>query len=582
VTRPDDPAPDWEAGQLRSARFDDIYSSAAGGLEQARAVFLEGCGLPARFAGRRRFTVAELGLGTGLTMLALLLLWQQHRPPGATLHLFSVEGFPLPRADAARALAAAPGLADLATPLLAAWPATRGWHRIEWPHLGATLDLAVADVAEALADWPYLADAWFFDGFAPAKNPAMWTPEILAAIAARSAPGCRAATWSVAGPVREALAANGFEVHRRPGFPPKRQRLEAVFPGTPAAEAPPPRIVIVGAGIAGLSLAAALKDLGLSPRLLAHGPSASANPAALVSPRLAAGSATAARLHAQAFHHAVRRYSSTAPAAILAEGALRLLPREADQARATATATSGLFPPDSLHPLAPADAAARLGEATAPPALWLTDALVLDPAALRAAWPAEPEPFEVTTLTATPSGWQLAGPAGPLEADIVLLAAGPANAALANLPLRPVRGAVTTAQTPLPGAPAAWGGYCIPTRTGLLFGATHDRDDATPDPRPTDTSRNLATLHTLRPALAAALEAHPLATHAGVRAAAPDHQPLAGQLAPGLLVLGGLGGRGFTLAPLLAAHIAALVARVPSPLPASLGPLVDPLRFRRR
>jgi tRNA 5-methylaminomethyl-2-thiouridine biosynthesis bifunctional protein len=505
VIRADDPAPDWEAGQLRSARFDDVYASASGGLGQSRAVFLHGCGLPARFAGRRRFTVAELGFGTGLNMLALLQLWEQHRPPGATLHLFSVEGFPLPAADAARALAAVPELADLAAPLLAAWPAARGWHRIAWPHLGATLDLAVADVAEALADWPHQADAWFLDGFAPAKNPAMWTPEILAAVAARSAPGCQAATWSVAGPVRDALAASGFEVHRRPGFPPKRQRLEAVFPGTPPAESPPPRIIIVGAGIAGLSLAAALRDLGLSPRLVAHGPTASANPAALVSPRLAAGSSTAARLHAQAFHHAVRRYRTTAPAAILAEGALRLLPRESDQSRAEATATSGLFPPDSLRPLAPTEAAARLNEATAPPALWLADALVLDPAALRTAWAADPEPFEITSLTATPTGWQLTGPAGTLDADIVILAAGPANAALANLPLRPIRGAVTTADTPLPGPPTAWGGYAIPTRAGLLFGATHDRDDPTSSPYPTDTLRNLETLATHHPTLALSL-----------------------------------------------------------------------------
>lgn len=583
MTRADDPVPDWEAGQLRSARFGDVYFSASGGLGQSRAVFLEGCGLPARFAGRRRFTVAELGLGTGLNMLALLHLWREHRPPGATLHLFSVEGFSLPAADADRALAAMPELADLAAPLLSAWPAARGWHRIAWPGLGAMLDIAVADVADALDDWPHRADAWFLDGFSPAKNPAMWTPQVLAAVAARSAPGCRAATWSVAGPVRDALAANGFEVHRRPGFPPKRQRLEAVFPGTPAADdTPPPRIAIVGAGIAGLCLAMALRDLGLAPRLLAHGPTASANPAALVSPRLAAGSSTAARLHAQAFHHAVRRYRTTAPAAIIAEGALRLLPRASDQSRAEATATSGLFPPDSLRPLAPPETAARLSEASAPPALWLADALVLDPTALRTAWDIAAEPFNVTGLEHTPGGWQLTGPDGTVDTDIVILAAGPANATLAGLPLRSIRGAVTTAEAPLPGAPAAWGGYAIPTRTGLLFGATHDRDDASPDVVPTDTPRNLETLATQRPGLAAALAAAPLATHAGVRAAAPDHQPLAGNLAPGLFVLGGLGGRGFTLAPLLADHVAALVAKVASPLPASLAPLVDPARFRQR
>ncbi len=126
---------------------------------------------------------------------------------------------------------------------------------------------------------------------------------------------------------------------------------------------------------------------------------------------------------------------------------------------------------------------------------------------------------------------------------------------------------------------AAWGGYVIPTRAGLLFGATHDRGQAAVDSRPGDDARNLEVLARMRPALAAALDGRTLSARAGVRASTPDRAPLAGEAAAGLFVLGGLGGRGFCLAPLLAEHIAARALGAPSPLPLHLAAHVDPKRF---
>src|ERR1700760_1985771 len=113
--RPPSAELDWTAeGAPRSTRFDDIYFSREGGLEETRAVFLHGCGLPEAWAGRRRFTVAETGFGTGLNILALLDLWRRERPAGGRLSIFSVEAYPLARKEAERALAAWPDLADLA------------------------------------------------------------------------------------------------------------------------------------------------------------------------------------------------------------------------------------------------------------------------------------------------------------------------------------------------------------------------------------------------------------------------------------------------------------------------------------
>ena len=70
----------------------------------------------------------------------------------------------------------------------------------------------VGDAAWALEAWSGAADTWFLDGFSPALNPGMWSPEVLDGVAARSAPGARLATFTVAGAVRRGLAERGFQV----------------------------------------------------------------------------------------------------------------------------------------------------------------------------------------------------------------------------------------------------------------------------------------------------------------------------------------------------------------------------------
>ena len=561
-----DPGAVWDGGALVSARFGDVYASRAGALAQSRAVFLDGCGLPARWAGRRWFTVAELGFGTGLNMLAVLEAWAATRAPGARLQLFSVEAFPLRREDAAQALAAHGELAGLAERLLAQWPlGARGVHRIDFAELGAVLDLAVGDAREMVAAWDGAADAWFLDGFAPARNPEMWSAELLALVGAKTAPGGRAATWSVAGVVRRGLAGAGFAVERLPGFGWKRERISAAMPGA-VAEAPLPRVAVIGAGISGAALALALREQGVEARAFADGPMASGNPAALISPRLAAGSEAGAGLHALAFRRAVERVERTAPGTVIARGAERLL-KAGEVERARATLESGLFAQGSM--LLEGDR------------LLMRDALVVAPDRLRGAWLEDVEPLAVTGLAREADGWWLLGGGrreGPFDA--VCVAAGFNSAGLADLPLRPIRGQVAVSGERLEGPPTSWGGYVIPCREGLLFGATHGRGDAGGDVREEDTVRNVEGLARVMPGLAARVAAGLLAAVAGVRAAAGDHQPVAGHLRDGLFVLGGLGGRGFTLAPLLAEHVAAQIVGAPSPLPVSMAALVDPTRLR--
>ncbi len=574
---PDAPEPplEWTPDGLpRSRVFGDVYFSAEDGLAETRAVFLEGCGLPDAWAGRRRFVVAELGFGTGLNVAALLDLWRRRRPAGGQLHVFSVEAFPVAPADAARALSRWPELAEVAARLTARWPGrARGVHRVELPEFAATLDVAVMQAADALAGWRGRADAWFLDGFAPSVNPQMWTDALMADVAARSAPGARAATFTVAGQPRRALAAAGFAVAKRPGFGRKRERLEARLPGR-AAEPAEPRVAIVGAGIAGASASRALRALGAQPLLIEAerpGAGASGNLAALVTPRLDAGLRPAAALYAQTFARAIRLYDDM-PAAIVARGVTQIAVQPRDARRFATLAASDLFEPGAL--------------AATPDGLVQTSALVVEPATILSAWTGPVLTGRVKGLEHSAAGWRLTDAAGCeiATADAVLLANALDAMRLApGLPMAPARGQASfTDVLGADVAPAAWGGYVAPTRTGLLFGATYDRGDTAVDVRAGDHLRNLEALAKGRPDLAVRLDVAQLAGRAAIRAATPDRLPLAGPLGDGVWVLAGFGARGFTFAPQLAEHVAAGILGAPSPLLAPQAALVAANRFAGR
>ncbi|MGE3142130.1 MAG: tRNA (5-methylaminomethyl-2-thiouridine)(34)-methyltransferase MnmD, partial [Hyphomonadaceae bacterium] len=234
---PPRPALVWgEDGAPRAEIFDDVYFSRAGGLEESRAVFLEGCALPARWQGQASHRLCELGFGAGLNALATWALWARTRAPGARLDYVAIEAFPLVRAEAARALAQFSPLGGYADRLLARWPVRAyGPQRLWFPEDGFALTLIVGEVSGALDGLTGQFESWFLDGFAPARNPAMWSEAVARRIAALSAPGAHAASYSVAGAVRRALAAAGFAVEKRPGFAAKRERLEARL------SAPPPQ-----------------------------------------------------------------------------------------------------------------------------------------------------------------------------------------------------------------------------------------------------------------------------------------------------------------------------------------------------
>ena len=576
-----------EDGSPRSGRFGDVYFSKDDGLAETRAVFLAGCGLPEAWNSRDHFTVAELGFGTGLNIAALLDLWRREGPTKGRLHVFSVEGFPLSRDEAARALAAWPELAEAAQALLDAWPeSTPGFHRLDLPAFRATLDLAIGDIGWALDGWSGPADAWFLDGFAPSTNPAMWSDAVLDRIVALSAPGARVATFTVAGAVRRGLAERGFVVDKRPGHGRKRERLEARLPGSPVT-GQRPSVAVIGAGVAGASLARAFTALGVQPVVFeAQGPGAGASgfPAALVTPRLDVGDAAVSALFAQAVGRAADLYRSV-PGAVLAHGVLQLEHQDRDAGRFARIADQPIWPDAAMRVIDAEGASAVLGEAQDRGGLLMKPALAVHPRAILDAWLAGTSRRKkpVARLRRDDDQWTLLDPAGQTlaQVDAVVIAAGWGAAALQpDLPLSSVRGQAEWVEGP--SFPAvAWGGYAVPTADGLLFGATHDRGETSAEVRADDSARNRAALAARLPERAARVALLPGHARAAIRAVTPDRLPLAGagSDAPGLFVLGGLGSRGFCAAPLLAEHVAALAVGAPSPLPAALARRVDPARF---
>jgi tRNA 5-methylaminomethyl-2-thiouridine biosynthesis bifunctional protein len=391
--------------------------------------------------------------------------------------------------------------------------------------------------------------------------------------------------------VRRDLGEAGFTVHRRPGFGAKRERLEARLPERPPSRAPgrPPRVAIVGAGIAGAALTRAFRSLGIEAAVIeAAGPGAGASgaPAALAAPRLDAGLGPQAALFAQAMRRAASLFAET-PSVIIARQALQLGIASKDPARFAAIAASDLFEPGAMRRLDSEAMATALGEAS-PSGLWIDQALVLDPKLVLKAWLGETTRARVATARPHEDGWRLADAAGEtiLQADVVCLAAAMGCTQLApELVLTAVRGqasCITDLAWPMA---TMFGGYVIATPAGVMFGATHDRGDSGLETRGADHARNLDAVRQTLPRLAERLAGARLEAWTAIRATTSDYLPLAGAVPEsprGLFALTGLGSRGFCLAPLLAEHVAAMAMQVPSPLPRTLADLVDPARFAVR
>ncbi len=286
-----------------SPRYRDVYFSREDGLAETRHVFLAGNKLPDRWGEHHACTIAETGFGTGLSFLATWQCWNRHAPAGSRLHFVSVEKHPLEATTLKACHALFPELYPLSRKLCDAWPGTLpGFHRCVLDGGRVTLTLCHGDAAESLRELVAEVDYWYLDGFAPATNPGMWSEQVLQQVGRLSHPGTTFATFTVAGQVRRGLAAQGFLVHKIPGYGPKREMLVGVMEAVSAYRPrepwfrPPPvttsgkDAVVIGAGIAGAQAAHHLAAMDWSVTVLERHakPSmeASGSPAAAFSPLL--------------------------------------------------------------------------------------------------------------------------------------------------------------------------------------------------------------------------------------------------------------------------------------------------------
>ena len=609
-------------GPPRAPDFDDIYHPRIGPLAQARHVFLGGNQLPARWAGRERFVILETGFGLGNNFLASWDAWRNDPARCRQLVFVSIERHPPTRADLARAHRDTP-LPALARALVEAWPPlTPNLHPIDFDGGRVRLLLGFGDVATLLPELQLRADAFFLDGFAPARNAAMWETRVLKALGRRAAVDATAATWSVAHELRAGLTAAGFEVELGRGIGGKREitvahyrpRYRPRFAVKPPAVPARREALVVGAGLAGAAVARALVDEGWQVQVFDRQPAPAAetsgNAAGLFHGTVHGADGPHARLLRSAALLAERHLRPLVDGGHVQgqlHGLLRLDARDA--AAMQALLEGQRLPADWVQALDAAQASALAGVAL-PSSAWLyPGGGWLAPATLVAEWlAADGIRFsggrDVRGLQSTPGGWALLDAAGrPIaEAPVVVLAnAGDAARLLgADWPLQSVRGQVSgwTGAVSTLALPVAGDGYAIPLPDGLLCGATNAAGDSDPSLREADQRENFDRLHRLTGLLPPA-DPVSLQGRVGWRLQADDRLPVAGPVpqsephtrvdqarlwprVPGLFVCCALGGRGITLAPLLGRLLAAQIAGSPLPLEQSLVDAIDPARWQVR
>ena len=626
----------WCDGVLRSVVFDDVYSSASGGAQEAEHVFLHANDLPERWRAREQFVIGEIGFGTGLNFLVTASAWLTTRSTDGWLHYVAVERYPLTSSDLQQALAQWSELQSLVALLLRDYPpCVAGIHRRVWAEQRIVLTFLWGDALAHLKNYVARIDVWYLDGFAPRCNPELWAPELCNAVARLSHTGTTLSTYSVAGVVRSALIGAGFEVRKVAGFGAKREMLCGVFVApTPKAivaapwfeptpvVAAPRHVVVVGAGIAGAAVAHSFARRGFTVDVLeqsvAAALGASGNPAGLIMPRVSSDMSRETQFSGQAFLYATAWLHDFVAKGVACgwhpTGVLQLC----GDARAEKITNSlaSLFVRRIEQQAASALAGCPLpqGGLLFPAAGWLSAKQCCD-AVLRS----HPNirlhtASTVADILHVGDEWQLSLFESPrrFSAPTDVLCNSLAIKRFAQgskFPLQSVRGQLLTLPssvlTNTPRLPVCENSYVIPMGDELCVGATFD-------PESTDSSLAESSQRELFTKLRSLLQLEtdfnelPLRGRVAFRAATPDHQPLVGSLPdwnfyhahyhdlqlgraahtyrpaqnlPGLYCSVGHGSRGLVSAPIAAEFLADIVNGSPWPLSMSIGLDLHPARF---
>ncbi|MDT3736047.1 MAG: bifunctional tRNA (5-methylaminomethyl-2-thiouridine)(34)-methyltransferase MnmD/FAD-dependent 5-carboxymethylaminomethyl-2-thiouridine(34) oxidoreductase MnmC [Denitratisoma sp.] len=598
MPRPIEPAaPSFRDGAAFSESYGDTYWSLDGGLDETRHVFLSGNDLPARWQARGQFVILETGFGTGLNFLCTWQRFRETAPAGARLHYLSVDKHPFRRVDLQRLYGLWPELAPLGAELLERYPPLiPGFHRVHLDGGRVVLTLLFGEAADMLARAEARVDAFFLDGFAPARNPDMWSEALFAQLGRLAAPGASFATYSAAGKVSRGMTAAGFAVEKQAGFGRKREMLRGRLGGTAEPETTRERrALVIGGGIAGTLVAERLAARGWAVDLVERrdglARETSGNPAGVLQPVPSADGNRLSRLTLAGFHYALRRLQefSADPKLIWQQCGVLRLARDAKQVeRQRRIAESGLLPPEVLCWVDVEEASRLAGWRVPAPGWWFPQGGWVHPPALcdialRVAGNAVRlhTQREVADLLRAGNGWRAVDASGNViaEAPVAILANGHQARRFevsASLPLRPVRGQITC----IPAEPGraiktvvSREGYVTPaTSFGVhVVGATYEEGSTDELAREEDHRANLARLKQLLPDFAATADAARVGGRAGIRTVGPDRLPLVGAVGAtpgneGLFGLLGLGSRGLVYAPLCAELLVSGIEGEPLPV----------------
>lgn len=590
-------------GTPYSPEFHDVYHASHGGLAQARHVFLGGNGLPDAWRRHDAFTILETGFGLGLNFLAAWDAWRADSARPARLHFVSVEHAPMRREDLVAALAPIVEVAELARALAAVYPpALAGFHRLHFDGGRVILTLLFGAARDMLPQLASRADAFFLDGFSPAKNPQIWSPEVVRELARLAAPGATLATWTVSGGVRTALADAGFAVEKRAGFAPKREMLTGRFPGRSGerARAPIRRALVVGAGLAGTLTAERMASRGWQVDLVDARPARDSAAVGLLRPVANLRDALNAQLSRSAFLYALQHFHALQqdgyPLQWNRSGVLQLAENGDEAARFEAIVRSQGYPSSLLQFVDGARAREIAGRDVRGPGWWFPDGACVSPASLAIASLARAGAAvrkrfgtRVERIERVEGAWRAFDAAGHViaEAPVMIIAnAADAQRLLpeSRLTLSAVRGQVSyLAPSPQRAldvvvsgsgyvAPLADGGHCV--------GASYHHDDDDRGVRASDHRANLERAERMLPGFTAGLHPTDLEGWTGYRATVPDRLPIFGATSlEGLHAATGLGSRGLLWAPLGAELIASQLEGEPLPLPSDLAGAISPRRF---
>ena len=613
-----------------SSAFDDVYHSTDGGLGQAQHVFLAGNDLPRRWQGRDSFVILETGFGLGLNLLATWAAWRADPQRCARLHFVSCELHPFRREDLAAlhaALAAqAPEIAPLAAELQARWPTlTPGLHRIHLDGGQVVLSLFLGDAADGLANLRACADAFYLDGFSPAKNPQLWSARVFHLLARLAAPGATLATWSVAGEVREGLRRAGFDCDKAPGFGGKRQMLRGVYrgPGKLAAAAPRRHALVLGAGAAGSSVAERLAARGWTVDVVdaadRPGAGASGNHAGVLRPLPSLDDNRLGRLTRAgtlyALQHLAHLDELGQPVRFDACGVLHIARDDLQEDKQRAVVERHQPPAEHLRYVDREEASRIAGWPLANGGWWFpSSGWVQPPSLCRANLAAQAERIRghfgrtVARLEREGDDWLALDAEGGLiaRAPQLIVANGVGIRELPQagaLPVISARGQVSLLQAEDGSPPrvvVCRQGYVSPAVDGLrCAGASFGVGDDDPALRRADHVQNLYKLEGILPGYTKGLDIAALGGRVGFRPASPDRLPMVGALpAPtrletpcpldeiprheGLWAISGFGSRGLVFAALMGETLACMLNGEPLPIENDLCEAIDPARFLLR